>query len=675
MKNLKTKIKNDLWRWNYILPFVKKHQYDEKGKVYTAKKVINAYKEIRPVRGKNGRTVGCSTKTLLESISVSFSPDSRFVYFIDTAKTVAVPGNVVSNFPLAYDKIIHGTWRQLCEQAGGDDEYGKEAHAVDEGVTILTKRIIDELKKSALRSDGKARLVNYFERLLDHKAEHFEEALQRILFFNQIMWQTRHRLNGLGRLDKILGDLYDGDIRSGLLTKDTAHELVGDFLSQLSRYSGYKSDALEGDIGQIIVLGGAEPDGGYFCNDLTKIFLTEQAKLGKPDPKTLLRVSVNTPEEIMRIAVEALGSKTGSPLFSNDDRVIPALLAFGIPAEDAYDYCTSACWEPYFVGKSLDQNNIAVFDFFAALDHILNAAEEPAQFDELVQKYIEENKDRFTSFLRDLDGIKWAKDPLVSMFMDGCSEKRRDVSEGGTVYNNYGVTTVAVSNVVDSLLNIKELVYETHKYSIAELNRARNSDFQDAEELYAHLRSHKHFGHDDEDAVSLTERITESVAGIVKSFRNRLNGSVKYGLSSPGYNILCKRSAADLSGRKKGMPYNTHISCLDAPYTEVVNFASCLRYDEQRFNGNVVDLFMTPQLIGDNIDKFVLFMKGAVKAGFFQMQMNMMDSRTLIDAKAHPENYHGLIVRVWGFSAYFNDLPESYKDLLIERAVAAEKAV
>ena len=43
-----------------------------------------------------------------------------------------------------------------------------------------------------------------------------------------------------------------------------------------------------------------------------------------------------------------------------------------------------------------------------------------------------------------------------------------------------------------------------------------------------------------------------------------------------------------------------------------------------------------------------------------------------IKAKANPKDYENLIVRVWGFSAYFNDLPESYKDLLIERALKNE---
>lgn len=673
MSRVKTKIKNDLWKWNYTLPFVKKHQFDEKGKADMIRHVINSYINIRPIKAKEERSVGADTKAILSTVDVDISKESRFVYFIDTQKTLAVPGNILSNFTLDYDKILHGSFKDLVASAEGDDEYGREATAVSEGIENLVNRILAALEKESIEGTIKQRRISDFTSILVRPAEHFEEALQRILFFNQIMWQTRHRLNGLGRLDCILADYYYKDIQDGLISERQAADIIADFLSQLSRYSNYKSDALEGDIGQIIILGGLDYEGTYLSNDLTRIFLREQAKLGKPDPKTFIRVSHKMPDELLKLAVECLKSKTGSPLFSNDDAVIPALKSFGMPDEDAYSYCVSACWEPYIVGKSLDQNNIAVFDFFLALDEVLNT-KDPDDFDELVDMYIDENNKKFKELLGELNLIKWAKDPLVSMFMEECSSKRQDISEGATKYNNYGITTVALSNVVDSLMNIKLFVYESHELTLNELNECRNSDYKNNETLYSKIVQSKHYyGHQDQDTIEIVNRITSNMAQIAKNFKNKFGGTVKFGLSSPGYNILSKKTAADVSGRKKGMPYSTHISAIDAPYTEVVNFASMLEYDNQRFNGNVVDFFVSPGFIDQNIDKFTLFMKGAIRCGYFQMQMNIMDSKTLIEAKKSPEKYPGLIVRVWGFSAYFNDLPESYKDLLIERAVAAEK--
>lgn len=668
--SLKTMIKNDFWRFNYIIPFIKKHQFDEKGKWDMMKHVFHAYKEIKPVKGKGSRSVGGDTKAILSQVEINLDNTSRFVYFLDTAKTVAAPGNILSNFTLAYDKIVHGTFKSLVQATAGTDEYGKEAQLVADGVKILITRIVSKLETSA--HPDREKLAVYFNRMLTTPAEHFDEALQRILFFNQIMWQTRHRLNGLGRLDRMLGDLYEKDMSAGLQTEKEAHDIVFDFLTQLSKYPDYKSDALEGDIGQIIILGGLNPDGSYFHNELTNVFLIEQARLAKPDPKTFLRVSKEMPEQLLRTAVECLKAKTGSPLFSNDDVVIPALMNFGVDEEDAYSYCVSACWEPLVVGKSLAQNNIAVFDYFTAFDEVMASGAD--SFEELVGNYMDLNQQKFREFLTGIDAMKWAKDPLVSMFTDDSAKKRIDVADGGCKYKSYGITTVALSNVVDSLLNIKAFVMEQKKYTLAELDAMRKANFEGSEKMLQELaESAKHYGHDKEEVITLVNRITESMSRIAVEYRNPLGGTVKFGLSSPGYNILSKRTPADLSGRRAGMPYNTHISCLDAGYTEVVNFAGKLDYNCQRFNGNVVDFFASPSFIDNNVVKFTAFMKGAIKAGFFQMQMNVLDSRTLINAKMHPEKYKGLIVRVWGFSAYFNELPESYKDLLIERAVAAER--
>ena len=90
-------------------------------------------------------------------------------------------------------------------------------------------------------------------------------------------------------------------------------------------------------------------------------------------------------------------------------------------------------------------------------------------------------------------------------------------------------------------------------------------------------------------------------------------------------------------------------------------------------DGNVVD-FILPTSYMRNPNKLVDIVKSAVTRGVFELQLNILDANTLRDAKAHPEKYPNLIVRVWGFSAYFNDLPEEYKDNLIRRAEAYDAA-
>lgn len=105
--SLKTKIKNDMWQVNYVVPFVKKHQFDEKGKAYMLRHVAKAYSQIKAVRSNGKRSVGRDTKVLLESVAITLGKKSRFVYFLDVKKTIAVPGNILSNFTWGFSAYFN----------------------------------------------------------------------------------------------------------------------------------------------------------------------------------------------------------------------------------------------------------------------------------------------------------------------------------------------------------------------------------------------------------------------------------------------------------------------------------------------------------------------------------------------------------------------------------------
>lgn len=672
--NVKTKIKNDLWRVNYIIPFTVK--YLQGGKRYYLKKSLPIIRKLRVIKGKGKRDISADMLALMEQIELTISEDSRFFYSLDIHKTVAVRGIIPNNFPFPYEKVIRGSFDEYADRAvAAGGEYGKRAETVKRAVHTLRDRSLAVIANA--RHEYAAEMKEDFLRLLEEPARHFRSGLQRILFFNQILWQTRHTLNGLGRLDRILGDLYEADIKAGVFNGDDAFAMLCDFLRCLHRWYEHKSAALIGDVGQIIVLGGENEKGDYVCNELTELFLRAQAEVKQPDPKTLLRVSADMPDELLRTAVECIKAQTGSPLFSNDDVVIPYLTRFGIPANEAATYCVSACWEPFIVGKSLDQNNVRVFDFFLPLDVCLreNANKAISNFEELLTLYERYLREAWKRFLSGLDDFVWAKDPFLSMFIEGCTHRGMDISEGGAKYNNYGVTTVGMGSVCDSLLNIKKLVFEEGSFSLCDLDKLREVNYEGGEKVFSELSAMpKHFAHDESEAVDLVNRLLAVSNEVVEKYTNPLGGKVKFGLSSPDYIKAARHAPADFAGRKKGTAYGTHISAPGAAYTELAVFSGKLRLGKHGFNGNVMDFFLSPNFLSDHLEQFVQYMKGAIRAGFFQMQMNVMDSKTLIDAKRHPEKYPGLIVRVWGFSAYFNDLPEDYQDLLIERAQANEAA-
>lgn len=671
--SLKTKVKNDLWHLNYIVPFAKKYLNDEDGGLAKLGKIASVATGKRVVRGKGPRSVASDTLALLSSVSIDIDDRSTYVYSIDESKTLAVPGNVLSNFTVDSSALVNGALDDVMGQAIGDgaDEFGKASSIISEALHVLKGRTVEAIEESRLGADRKAILGGYFSEMFSRPALTFDEGLQRVLFLNQVLWQTRHRLNGLGRLDKILGPLYEADVTAGRIDGERAQSLIADFLCCLHGHYAFKSDALMGDIGQIIILGGTEPDGSYFRNELTDLFLEAQAASGLPDPKVFLRCSASMPQDLMDKAVQALRSATGSPLFSNDDRVIPALSDSGICHQKACSYCVSACWEPLIPGASLGQNNMLVFDVGASVKDALSGVPGDASYDDLKDAFAQSVKSRFRGFLDGLDEFRWAEDPLVSLFYPVCIEERVDVSKCGGEDPSYGVTVVGVANAVDSLSNAERLIYGG--VSVGALSRAVSSNFSGEDKLLDDLRAHRLFATDADGAAETTNWVTSLLNEVADGYLNQFGGGVKFGLSSPAYIMLGKHAPADLSGRRDGKPYTVHISNLSSAYTELVNFASKLDYSGHRFNGNVIDFFVAPSLLEDHAAQFSSFMMAALREGFFQMQMNVMDSETLVDAKAHPENYPGLIVRVWGFSAYFNDLPDSYKDYLIERARESER--
>lgn len=635
---------------------------------------------------------GTQIKNLFRKVDIHI-PKSGFIFFLDEFKNLSEDGHIIDNISIDYSKVLKTSVYEYNEfyfhpKAGRgfardlSSDFIKNQLDTLDGIELLIYRIIKKLRNS--NHSERAKFARYFENMIDNPAEHFEEALQRILFYNQLLWQTGHGLNGLGRLDKILEDYYFDDLNSGFITQEEVYDLIKSFLKTLHTYYWYKSAALMGDTGQVIILGGKYDDEYgeyYFYNDLTYMFIQAIKELQLPDPKVLLRVSEETPRDLIELSLETINTGIGSPLFSNDEVVIGKMIEFGYDKEDANNYVVSACWEPSAVGKGFEQNNINFISFLKPLNEFFDGETEQfldniLSFDELFNSYkyyLKKDADELIAFL---DDIEWNNDPLLSLFIDDCNDKNLDISQGGAKYNHYGITTVGLANTVNSLYAIKKLVFDERKYSLNELNKIRKNNFKKDkyQSVYNDLKNLKpRFGMDDEEILDISQEIIQFLEDCFNAYTNKFGGKIKFGLSAPSYISAGGEISASFDGRKAGEPLSTHISLdTNKDFTEVLRFASKLDYGGAKFNGNVVDLMLSPNFIKNHSDKFVDFIYSSIKLGFFQMQMNVVDSRTLIEAKENPEAHPNLIVRVWGFSAYFNDLPEEYQDLLISRALKNE---
>lgn len=591
--------------------------------------------------------------------SIDISPISNyFFYCIDVYKFApAKRGSVVfDNFTPNYINAIGGTIN-------------------DSKLTYALKKYLERAEASVTDENHRTHIISLKE-MFGKEAKSFEEGLQRILFINQFFWQTGHTLVGVGHLDWLLGDLYLDDFKNNRLSKERAKFLVEQFIKAIHSYYEYKSNSLLGDTGQVIILGGNK-NGIYICNELTYLIMDVISEMQLPDPKLLVRYGDTMPNDLFISCINMMATGIGSPLLSNDEIVVKSMINFGYSEQDSNNYGVSACWEPLSIGNSFDNNNCSSINFAEPFVKTINDVRfnECENIDSVVAIY----EEYLISHIKDTVGVAqrrvYDEDPMINILSDEYRKNRQDFCRGGAKYSNTGFTSVGMSTVIDSLLIIEQYAFKKNIISLKEIQRVCKENYKDSDDFVKLTSDFElSFGRDNEHVVSLTNRVMGIAALVLNNERTRYGGGYKIGFSSPNYITLGCSTAATPDGRRDGGAFSTHISSnRPIAYTELLNFASKLNYNQNIFNGNVVDFVAPAGFLKEHIREFCILIKKALEKGIFQLQINVLDSSQLIEAKKNPEKYKRMIVRVWGFSAYFVDLPEEYQNRLIQRALESER--
>lgn len=607
--------------------------------------------------------------------SIKFSEAGRFIYPFDTWKYRLLPPGVVglASITVDFGKVIDSNLNEIKKRikALPESEFKQAELSVISSLEKLAFRI--GKKSGTHNTSNEKRLGSIFPGILYRKPDSLEEALQKLLFYNAMFWQMRHLHIGLGRLDKILYPYYTSDVEKGKIDYEGAKVLLLEFCKALHKDYYAKSAGLLGDTGQYILLGGVTADGLNVDNDITRMFLELFAEHPMADPKLIIRVNSKTSDEIWRLSVNSIIRGSGSPLLMNEEVIMRNMKEFGYAKEDITELGTSACWEPLIIGKSFDQNNpfISASALSPVIDVVMSG-NSYGSFDELLSDYETAYKEQFKGVIK--PEVNFDCSPLFSLFFDECIHRNKDFSRGGAVYAFHGVQVVGLPNTVNALLNIKKFVFDDKLITLDQLRKTICNNFEGAEDIrQLLLGGEDKFGKCSEEVIELTNRLMDDASSFVSKLQ--CNGQpLKVGFSSPNYVWQGSKTKASPDGRKDGEPLAVHISPVssDIDISEILDFATRLNYSGNRLNGNVVD-FILPSAYIDMPDKLATLLKSAVERGLFEIQLNVLDKETLVDAKKHPEKHPDLIVRVWGFSAYFNDLPESFKDNLIARAYTYER--
>lgn len=563
----------------------------------------------------------------------------------------------LSNFSPDYEDTIKCG---LLEKRKSADEYG--VRCID---AIL--RLSDRYKDEALRQ-GKTEIAHTLERVPRYGASNFYEALQFFRIIHYSLWLEGNYHITVGRFDKYMYPYLKNDMEKGIYTEETALKLLKDFFISFNKDSDLYIGVQQGDNGQSMVLGGIDENGNEVFNLLSRLCLIASRELLMIDPKINLRVNKNTPVEIYELGSELTKAGLGFPQYSNDDVVIDGLLNLGYDIEDARDYVVAACWEFIIPKIGADVANISALSFPKVIDVCLHRDLANSQnfkdFKDRVQSEIKCECDRICDGIKDL----WfVPSPFANVMMD-C-----DIYTGGK-YNNFGIHGTGIATAADSLAVIKKYVFDEKTITAKELIEAVDSDFAVHSEILPILRYEAPKMGNDEPlpdglAVDLTKMFSDSLNGRV----NCRGGIYRAGTGSAMYYLWhADEIGASPDGRRKGEPFGTNFSPslfakINGPFSVIKSFS---KPDFKGIiNGGPLTMeFASSMFAGDDsIKKVAALVKAYMDMGGHQLQLNAVNTEVMKAAQENPNAYRQLVVRIWGWSAYFVELDVDYQNHVIRR--------
>jgi formate C-acetyltransferase len=626
----------------------------------------------------------------------SFSPEEEAEwrrlreYALQTAPALnGQASHMTIDYDLLLDRGIEGISAGIEERRAGLDLSRQEDLEKDNfyasclrslaGVVCFAGRYADEAERQAGEcGDSRRRgellwIAENLRRVPAKPASGFYEALQSVHFVTFCLCGKPfitgcHYQYQLGRPDRYLWRFYRADLEAGRISPEEAQTLIDCLAITIN-------NRVPNGLSSGYMVGGRDRSGAVVSNDLTRMLMKAVEQVNLVYPSVGFCWCKDTPEEDFRLACEILGKGHSHPAFFNDEVIARGLRYHGMPAEEACDYIHSTCVEITPIASSnvwvaspymnLMQKLLDVLDRdYDSLEDLL-----AAYFDHVAEgirsNLIHESRWR-------LERARYALDPLLSCFVNDCLERGRDIEAGGARYNWIMPSFVGLSNVADALVVMEKLVFGGQT-SFAELRDALASNF----EGYAMLKNRiqntvPKYGNDDDQADKYVIRLTEWLSKTMEQYQplheNYLVPSLFCWIMHDQFG---RETGASPDGRKAGFPLGDGSGPaqgreLAGPTAAIL---SGTKWDHHRFIGGIaVNMKFSKKLFNQgSIGKLMALVRTYLERGGFETQINVVDKETLVRARAEPEAYRDLVVRIGGYSDYFVKLSPTMQEEVILR--------
>lgn len=564
---------------------------------------------------------------------------------------------------------------------------------------------------SASRKEELLEIARICSRVPYEPAQSFYEAIQSVWFIQLILQiESNGHSVSFGRFDQYMEPYYKKDKEAGLIDEAQTLELLSNLWIKALTINKVRSQAhtfssAGSPMYQNVTIGGQTPDKKDAVNEMSYLVLTSVAQTRLTQPNLTVRYHAHIDPHFFDECIEVMKLGFGMPALNNDEIIIPSFIDKGVKEEDAYDYSAIGCVETAVPGKwgyrctGMSYMNFPRILLIAMNDGIDLTSQkrftkgygkftDMKSFDELMEAWDKTVREltRMSVIVEntiDLASEKEVPDILCSCLVDDCIHRGKTIKEGGAVYDFISGLQVGIANMADSLAAIRKLVFEEKKITQEELWEALLDDFSSERSKRIQkmlIQEAPKYGNDDDYADQLIVRAYDSYIDEMKKYPNTRHnrgpiGGIRYaGTSSISANVgQGYGTMATPDGRKAKTPLAEGSSPAHAMDTHgpTAVFKSVSKLPTIEITGgSLLNQKVTPSMLASEENKQKLEMM--IRTFFnrlhgYHVQYNVVDKATLLDAQIHPENHQDLIVRVAGYSAFFNVLSKATQDDIIAR--------
>lgn len=502
-----------------------------------------------------------------------------------------------------------------------------------------------------------------------------------------------------GRLDQHLYPLYTQGLEEGILTREKAKELLQLFWAKFNNQPAPPKVGVTAEESStyndfaLINIGGVKADGSDGVNELSYLMLDVIEEMRMMQPSSMVQISKKTPDLFLKRALKVIRTGFGQPSVFNTDVIIQELLRQGKTIEDARNGGASGCVEAGAFGKEC-YILTGYFNLVKALELALNNSVDPLSGqkigietgDPLSFGTFDVLFDAFRTQLNHLIDVKIKGNniieqlyaellpvPFLSLLIDDCVAKGRDYNAGGARYNTNYIQGVGLGTITDSLVAIKDQVYDRKQLSFGELLYALRTDFKGCEDLRQRLLNRvPKYGNDDDYADQVMRRVFEAYYSAIDGRPTIKGGKYHINLLPTTVHVYFGNIVgATPDGRKAYEPLSEGISPVQGSDrkgpTAVIKSASKL--DHARTGGTLLNQKFALDLLADEggLDKLAHLIRAYFTLDGHHIQFNVVNADTLREAQRHPEKHQDLMVRVAGYSDYFVNLSTELQNEIIKR--------